>query len=73
MNESTARIKALGEVVLRVRDLDAMQEFYEKVVGLELLARYENIMAFFVHILDFNVNVNIVHKAEGLSPLRSSS
>ena len=47
MNESTPRIKALGEVVLRVSNLDAMQEFYEKVVGLELLARYENIMAFF--------------------------
>ena len=73
MNESTARIKAPGEVVLWVRNLDAMQEFYEKVVGLELLARYENIMAFFVHILDFNVNVNILHKAVGLSPLRSSS
>jgi catechol 2,3-dioxygenase len=27
--------------------MDTMQEFYEKVVGLELLARYESIMAFF--------------------------
>jgi catechol-2,3-dioxygenase len=47
MSESTRTIKALGEVVLRVRDLDAIQEFYEKAVGLELLERYENTMAFF--------------------------
>ena len=47
MSESTRTIKSLGEVVLRVRDLDAMQEFYEKAVGLELLERDENIMAFF--------------------------
>jgi catechol 2,3-dioxygenase-like lactoylglutathione lyase family enzyme len=47
MSEYTRPIKALGEVVLRVRDLDAMQEFYEKVVGLELLERYENTTAFF--------------------------
>jgi len=32
-------VKALGEVVLRVRDLDKMQEFYETVVGLERLHR----------------------------------
>ena len=47
MSETTRPIKALGEVVLRIRDLDAMQEFYEKVVGLELVERYENMMAFF--------------------------
>lgn len=47
MNESTSPIKALGEVVLRVRNMNTMQEFYEKVVGLELLARYESVMAFF--------------------------
>jgi catechol 2,3-dioxygenase len=47
MSKSTRPIKALGEVVLRVRDMDSMQEFYEKVVGLELLARYESAMAFF--------------------------
>ena len=47
MSETTRPIKALGEVVLRVRNLDTMQEFYEKAVGLELLARYENTMAFF--------------------------
>jgi catechol 2,3-dioxygenase len=47
MSESTRPIKALGEVVLRVRDLDVMQEFYENAVGLELLERDENIMVFF--------------------------
>lgn len=47
MSEYARPIKALGEVVLRVRNLDTMQEFYEKVVGLELLERYENAMAFF--------------------------
>ena len=47
MSENTRPIKALGEVVLRVRNLDSMQEFYENAVGLELLERYENIMAFF--------------------------
>ena len=47
MSEYTRPIKALGEVVLRVRNLDTMQEFYEKVVGLELLERYENTMVFF--------------------------
>ena len=47
MSEYARPIKALGEVVLQVRDLDAMQEFYEKAVGLELLERDENIMAFF--------------------------
>ena len=47
MSETTRPIKALGEVVLRVRDLVAMQEFYEKVVGLELLERFDNTMVFF--------------------------
>jgi len=53
MSEYTSPIKALGEVVLRVRDLDAMQEFYEKVVGLELVERYENMMAFFRIVPDY--------------------
>jgi catechol 2,3-dioxygenase-like lactoylglutathione lyase family enzyme len=35
----------LGEVVLRVRDLDAMQRFYQDVFGLELLRRFPR-MAF---------------------------
>ena len=34
-------IKGLGEVALRVADLDAMQEFYEHAIGLALLRRFE--------------------------------
>lgn len=33
-------IKALGEIALRVNDLQQMQEFYENVIGLELLSRF---------------------------------
>ncbi len=39
-------IKALGEIALRVRDLNIMQTFYEEVIGLELMRRFEN-SAFF--------------------------
>jgi len=39
-------IRGLGEVALRVSDLDAMRAFYENVVGLELLRRFER-AAFF--------------------------
>jgi Glyoxalase/Bleomycin resistance protein/Dioxygenase superfamily len=34
-------IKALGEIALRVTDLDAMQRFYEDIVGLELMRRWD--------------------------------
>ena len=40
------RIKALGEVALRVNDLEAMQRFYEDVIGLELMKRFSH-AAFF--------------------------
>ena len=39
-------IKALGEIALRVNNLDTMQRFYEEVIGLELMRRFDNI-AFF--------------------------
>ena len=41
MNKSARprRIKGLGEVSIRVKDLDAMHKFYEEVVGLEVLRR----------------------------------
>lgn len=39
-------IKGLGEIAFRVTDLDASQEFYERVVGLELMRRFPSI-AFF--------------------------
>jgi catechol 2,3-dioxygenase len=39
-------IKALGEIALRVSDLTAMQQFYEEVVGLELMRRTDNAVFF---------------------------
>lgn len=39
-------IKGLGEIALRVHNLDAMQHFYEETIGLELLKRFEQ-AAFF--------------------------
>ena len=38
MNKSDRRVKGLGEVSIRVRDLEAMHKFYEEVVGLEVAA-----------------------------------
>ena len=46
MNNSTRRVKGLGEVSIRVRDLDAMQKFYEEVIGLEVLKRDESFVFF---------------------------
>ncbi len=36
---TTRRIKGLGEIALRVADLEAMVRFYQEVVGLELFGR----------------------------------
>ena len=46
MNKSDRHIKGLGEVSLRVMNLDAMQKFYEEVVGLEVLRRDESFVFF---------------------------
>ena len=48
MNKSDRprRIKGLGEVSIRVKDLDAMHKFYEEVVGLEVLRRDESFVFF---------------------------
>jgi len=46
MNKSDRRVKGLGEVSIQVRDLDAMQKFYEEVVGLEVLRRDESFVFF---------------------------
>jgi catechol 2,3-dioxygenase-like lactoylglutathione lyase family enzyme len=46
MSETGAPIKGLGEVVLRVRNIDEMQAFYQEVIGLELLRRFGNTHAF---------------------------
>jgi catechol-2,3-dioxygenase len=39
-------VRGLGEIALRVNDLDAMQRFYEHAIGLPLMARFPN-SAFF--------------------------
>ena len=46
MNKSGRRVKALGEVPIRVNNLDAMQKFYEEIVGLEVLNRDEDFVFF---------------------------
>ena len=46
MNKSNRRIKGLGEVSIRVKDLDAMQKFYEETVGLEVLRRDDSFVFF---------------------------
>ncbi len=40
------RVKGLGEVSIRVKDLDATQKIYEEVVGLEVLRRDESFVFF---------------------------
>ncbi len=39
-------IQGLGEIALRVNDLDTMQAFYERVVGLEVLRRFPDYVFF---------------------------
>jgi catechol 2,3-dioxygenase-like lactoylglutathione lyase family enzyme len=42
MNKSDRRVKGLGEVSIRVKNLDVMHKFYEEVIGLEVLGRGES-------------------------------
>ena len=46
MDSSNRPIKGLGEASIRVKDLDAMQRFYEDVVGLEVLRQGESSVFF---------------------------
>ena len=39
-------VRALGEVALRVSDLDKSQAFYAEVIGLELMQRFEDVVFF---------------------------
>lgn len=45
-NPNETSVGGIGEIALRVHDLDEMQSFYEDVVSLELMRRFEAI-AFF--------------------------
>ncbi|MEE8458390.1 MAG: VOC family protein [Phycisphaerales bacterium] len=40
--QQTTSIRGLGEIALRVDDLDGMRAFYEDVVGLRLMKRFEH-------------------------------
>lgn len=46
MANSDRTIKGLGEASIRVNDLNAMQRFYEDVVGLEVLRQEEDYVFF---------------------------
>jgi catechol-2,3-dioxygenase len=39
-------VRSLGEIALRVSDLEVMRDFYERVVGLELMRQFPGV-AFF--------------------------
>ena len=45
-NEKRTVVRGLGEIAFRVNNLDAMQEFYEEIIGLPLIAR-DSTCAFF--------------------------
>ena len=45
-NEKRTSVRGLGEIAFRVNNLDAMQQFYEQVIGLPLMTRFPN-SAFF--------------------------
>jgi catechol-2,3-dioxygenase len=46
MDTSERTIKGLGEASIRVQDLDAMQRFYEEVIGLEVINQGESYVFF---------------------------
>jgi len=46
MSKPDRRIKGLGEVSIRVKNLDAMTKFYEEVVGLDVLRREDSFVFF---------------------------
>src|SRR2546423_8029721 len=45
-SENRTAVRGLGEIALRVNNLDAMQKFYEEIIGLPLMTRIPN-CAFF--------------------------
>lgn len=45
-NQKHTPVRGLGEIALRVKNLDTMQKFYQEVIGLPLMSRFPN-AAFF--------------------------
>lgn len=48
----STRVRALGEIALRVEDIDKMQAFYQDVVGLSLMRRFHDPDSAFFKIAD---------------------
>ena len=46
MSSGQTAVKGLGEIAIRVNDLDAMQEFYEKIIRLEVMKRFPKAVFF---------------------------
>ncbi len=46
MKNDSRVVRGLGEIALRVSDIETMQRFYQEVIGLELMRRFED-SAFF--------------------------
>jgi catechol-2,3-dioxygenase len=46
MDKLERPIKALGEIVLRVKNMETMEEFYETVIRLEILQRFDDMVFF---------------------------
>ena len=44
--KAARRVKGLGEVAVRVQDLDTMHKFYEEVIGLQVLRREDSFVFF---------------------------
>lgn len=77
MNKSDRRVKGIGEVSLRVKDLDTMVRFYADVIGLEVLRREEDYVFFRVaegygghsqNLALFDATVPIRTKSPQISP-----
>ena len=46
MSKTRSSVKALGEIALKVTDLNKMQKFYEEVIGLTLMKRFDKAVFF---------------------------
>ena len=76
MTKSDRRVKGLGEVSIQVRDLDAMQKFYEEVVGLEVLRRDDDERFVFFKVADgyggHSQNLALFEASNTLNPQEST-